>query len=73
MTVTQRDPQVILPPNTVDFTAQCGGTAEEMEGVLLSPGFPGNYPSNLDCTWRILLPVGFGETTGFGLMPSQKR
>ncbi|KAI1231215.1 hypothetical protein IHE44_0008152 [Lamprotornis superbus] len=36
--------------------AQCGGTAEEMEGVLLSPGFPGNYPSNLDCTWRILLP-----------------
>uniref|UniRef100_A0A8C3UBV4 CUB and Sushi multiple domains 2 n=1 Tax=Catharus ustulatus TaxID=91951 RepID=A0A8C3UBV4_CATUS len=45
--------------------AQCGGTAEEMEGVLLSPGFPGNYPSNLDCTWRILLPVGFGAHIQF--------
>uniref|UniRef100_A0A8C2U204 CUB and Sushi multiple domains 2 n=1 Tax=Coturnix japonica TaxID=93934 RepID=A0A8C2U204_COTJA len=45
--------------------AQCGGTAEEMEGVLLSPGFPGNYPSNLDCTWRILLPVGFGAHVQF--------
>uniref|UniRef100_A0A8C6ZD32 CUB and Sushi multiple domains 2 n=1 Tax=Nothoprocta perdicaria TaxID=30464 RepID=A0A8C6ZD32_NOTPE len=45
--------------------AQCGGTAEEMEGVLLSPGFPGNYPSNLDCTWKILLPVGFGAHIQF--------
>ncbi|XP_027528819.1 CUB and sushi domain-containing protein 2-like, partial [Neopelma chrysocephalum] len=36
-----------------------------MEGVLLSPGFPGNYPSNLDCTWRILLPVGFGAHIQF--------
>lgn len=61
MATVQRDLRVILTVNTVDFTAQCGGTAEEMEGVLLSPGFPGNYPSNLDCTWKILLPVGFGE------------
>lgn len=41
--------------------AQCGGIREEMEGVILSPGFPGNYPSNSDCTWRIYLPVGYGE------------
>ncbi|XP_019343511.2 CUB and sushi domain-containing protein 2 isoform X1 [Alligator mississippiensis] len=45
--------------------AQCGGTAEEMEGVLLSPGFPGNYPSNMDCSWRISLPVGFGAHVQF--------
>jgi len=67
MATVQRDLRVILTINTLDFTAQCGGTAEEMEGVLLSPGFPGNYPSNLDCTWRILLPVGFGEAVGFGV------
>uniref|UniRef100_A0A9J8ATL8 CUB and Sushi multiple domains 2 n=1 Tax=Cyprinus carpio carpio TaxID=630221 RepID=A0A9J8ATL8_CYPCA len=39
--------------------AQCGGIREEMEGTILSPGFPGNYPSNSDCTWRIYLPVGY--------------
>lgn len=32
----------------------------DFSGVILSPGFPGNYPSSLDCTWTIKLPVGFG-------------
>lgn len=33
----------------------------EVNGVILSPGYPGNYPSGLDCTWTVTLPVGFGE------------
>ncbi|XP_036084876.1 CUB and sushi domain-containing protein 1 isoform X1 [Rousettus aegyptiacus] len=41
-------------------TATCGGTLASMAGVILSPGFPGAYPNNLDCTWRIALPVGYG-------------
>nr|XP_033812744.1 CUB and sushi domain-containing protein 2 [Geotrypetes seraphini] len=45
--------------------AQCGGVAEDLEGVILSPGFPGNYPSNTDCTWTILLPLGFGAHIQF--------
>uniref|UniRef100_A0A3P8W543 CUB and Sushi multiple domains 2 n=1 Tax=Cynoglossus semilaevis TaxID=244447 RepID=A0A3P8W543_CYNSE len=45
--------------------AQCGGIHEEMEGMILSPGFPGNYPSNSDCTWRIYLPVGYGAHVQF--------
>ncbi|CAJ1083788.1 CUB and sushi domain-containing protein 2 [Xyrichtys novacula] len=45
--------------------AQCGGIREEMEGMILSPGFPGNYPSNSDCTWRIYLPVGYGAHMQF--------
>ncbi|XP_075409854.1 CUB and sushi domain-containing protein 2 isoform X3 [Tenrec ecaudatus] len=45
--------------------AQCGGGVEEMEGVILSPGFPGNYPSNMDCSWKIALPVGFGAHIQF--------
>uniref|UniRef100_A0A8C2HQA1 CUB and Sushi multiple domains 3a n=1 Tax=Cyprinus carpio TaxID=7962 RepID=A0A8C2HQA1_CYPCA len=30
--------------------AQCGGAMTEVSRVILSPGFPGNYPSGLDCT-----------------------
>uniref|UniRef100_A0A8D0BPV5 CUB and Sushi multiple domains 1 n=1 Tax=Salvator merianae TaxID=96440 RepID=A0A8D0BPV5_SALMN len=45
--------------------ARCGGTLTNMAGVILSPGFPGNYPSNLGCTWNILLPVGYGAHIQF--------
>uniref|UniRef100_A0A4W6DPK5 CUB and Sushi multiple domains 3 n=1 Tax=Lates calcarifer TaxID=8187 RepID=A0A4W6DPK5_LATCA len=40
--------------------AQCGGSMTDVSGVILSPGYPGNYPSGLDCTWTVNLPVGFG-------------
>ncbi|CAG12911.1 unnamed protein product, partial [Tetraodon nigroviridis] len=40
--------------------AQCGGSLTEFSGVILSPGFPGNYQSSLDCSWRVQLPIGFG-------------
>ncbi|KAJ8267678.1 hypothetical protein COCON_G00128500 [Conger conger] len=39
--------------------AQCGGSMTDFSGVILSPGFPGNYPSGLDCTWTVKLPIGF--------------
>ncbi|KAG2464901.1 CSMD1 protein, partial [Polypterus senegalus] len=42
------------------IAAQCGGALVDFSGVVLSPGFPGNYPSSLDCTWTIKLPIGFG-------------
>uniref|UniRef100_A0A671PAP2 CUB and sushi domain-containing protein 1-like n=1 Tax=Sinocyclocheilus anshuiensis TaxID=1608454 RepID=A0A671PAP2_9TELE len=45
--------------------AKCGGTLYDMSNVILSPGFPGNYPGNLDCTWRIMLPVGYGAHIQF--------
>lgn len=44
-----------LPPS-----AQCGGSMTDFSGVILSPGFPGNYQSSLDCSWRVQLPIGFG-------------
>uniref|UniRef100_A0A8C6KRM5 CUB and Sushi multiple domains 1 n=1 Tax=Nothobranchius furzeri TaxID=105023 RepID=A0A8C6KRM5_NOTFU len=45
--------------------ARCGGILSEMSGVILSPGFPGNYPGNLDCTWQITLPAGYGAHIQF--------
>lgn len=42
-------------------SAQCGGSLTEFNGVILSPGFPGNYQSSLDCSWRVQLPIGFGR------------
>lgn len=46
------------------LSARCGGVLSEMSGVILSPGFPGNYPGNLDCTWQITLPTGYGKYYG---------
>ncbi|XP_048082182.1 CUB and sushi domain-containing protein 1 [Ursus arctos] len=45
--------------------ATCGGTLSSMGGVILSPGFPGAYPNNLDCTWKIELPIGYGAHIQF--------
>ncbi|KAF3707384.1 CUB and sushi domain-containing protein 3 CUB and sushi multiple domains protein 3 [Channa argus] len=42
------------------YSLQCGGSMTDVSGVILSPGYPGNYPSGLDCTWTVNLPVGFG-------------
>ncbi|KAJ8013388.1 hypothetical protein DPEC_G00052750 [Dallia pectoralis] len=40
--------------------AQCGGSMTGYRGVVLSPGYPGNYPSSQDCIWVVTLPIGFG-------------
>ncbi|XP_019508240.1 PREDICTED: CUB and sushi domain-containing protein 1 [Hipposideros armiger] len=49
----------------LSLLATCGGTLTGMAGVVLSPGFPGAYPNNLDCTWTITLPTGYGAHIQF--------
>lgn len=39
-------------------TAQCGQTEfTELSGRITSPGFPGQYPSDSDCTYEIIPPT----------------
>ena len=37
--------------------SECGGTisvSHEHQGILHSPGFPSNYPSNINCKWTLV-------------------
>uniref|UniRef100_A0A3B4B219 CUB domain-containing protein n=1 Tax=Periophthalmus magnuspinnatus TaxID=409849 RepID=A0A3B4B219_9GOBI len=38
----------------------CGGslTTGETPGYITSPGYPQNYPQNIDCVWVITVPNG---------------
>ena len=39
-------------------TDYCSNCSCSSNGVITSPGFPGNYDGNLDITWLIQLPLG---------------
>ena len=40
-------------------TPQCGGLITGLtRGSLMSPGYPGQYPHNADCTWTIRVDYG---------------
>ncbi|KAK2582771.1 hypothetical protein KPH14_005036 [Odynerus spinipes] len=36
----------------------CGGFLEDNYGTITSPGYPGRYPPNRDCSWYIMVPEG---------------
>ncbi|XP_077865312.1 uncharacterized protein LOC100372820 [Saccoglossus kowalevskii] len=36
----------------------CGGILEGLSGSIESPNYPNNYPNNVECTWKIIGPVG---------------
>ncbi|XP_073530780.1 procollagen C-endopeptidase enhancer 2 [Phyllobates terribilis] len=40
------------------YTFTCGGNLTGEAGVLGSEGFPGVYPPNSKCTWKITVPEG---------------
>ena len=38
---------------------------EDTAGILLSPGFPHDYPNGYDCSWNLNVPIGTNLTIQF--------
>ncbi|XP_021476232.2 cubilin [Oncorhynchus mykiss] len=41
------------------YSKGCGGLLHVDRGVLSTPRYPENYPSNLDCSWHVMVTPGF--------------
>ncbi|XP_006894385.1 PREDICTED: cubilin-like [Elephantulus edwardii] len=39
-------------------SSACGGTFHMAEGTFNSPGYPENYPSNIECVWNLVSSPG---------------
>ncbi|XP_070554919.1 uncharacterized protein [Ptychodera flava] len=44
-----------LPRSTSAMLGACGVTFHEPTGWILSPGFPGNYSTGVNCLWTVML------------------
>ena len=40
------------------YVVVCGENMNEEQGIIYSPGYPGNLPNNRECIWTINLPEG---------------
>nr|XP_039268068.1 cubilin-like [Styela clava] len=47
------------------YQQACGGTLTGNQGVISSPNYPSNYPSNTDCVWIITATLGFTISLDF--------
>lgn len=50
------------------FSDACGSVLDlstGSHGMVQSPGFPGAYPANRDCSWKFWIPTGFDFSVKF--------
>lgn len=38
---------------SISVDAECGGYIGRLQGFIQSPNYPGNYPNNMECVWKI--------------------
>lgn len=48
-------------PFLCSSAAPCGGQYTGLEGVVLSPGYPGNYSSSRTCMYSVVVPKDYGK------------
>ncbi|CAG5867410.1 unnamed protein product [Menidia menidia] len=46
-------------------TAACGGFISSLNGSLISPGWPKEYPHNKNCVWQLVAPIQYRITLVF--------
>ncbi|KAL8573023.1 hypothetical protein ACOMHN_010453 [Nucella lapillus] len=52
------DASITQPGFRIAYKAACGGTLQSTQGIIRSPGYPSNYPANLNCMWSVNVPSG---------------
>lgn len=43
---------------SIRYQSNCNITLENYFGIIESPNHPNNYPSNINCAWKIKAPLG---------------
>ena len=42
----------------VDVKTNCFGTVDMDHNMIMSPNYPNEYPHDLNCTWKLIVPLG---------------
>ena len=64
----------IIPPSLLNLLfSVCGGVISgSNHGIINSPGYPGNYPNNRDCVWRISVNPGNNIVLAFAALDLER-
>ena len=63
----------IIPLSLLNLFSVCGGVISgSNHGIINSPGYPGNYPNNRDCVWRISVNPGNNIVLAFAALDLER-
>ncbi|XP_076146859.1 cubilin [Alosa pseudoharengus] len=59
------DSSVMMQGFNASYSRGCGGLIHTDRGVINTPRYPENYPSNQDCSWHVMVTPGFRVFVNF--------